>query len=152
MSECDHELFYYPETNEAGWRCCHCDHKPGEPPGFSPQLDREQIDTKVGSILLDLHNGNFVHVSNGTGGEVLTEMVAERCKAEGRYDQYSIALFILEAMTARHAAYWREISDGIIAGKDPRPRCDCGKLPSIYTDGKQYCWECREKTRGEEPW
>jgi hypothetical protein len=145
---CEHEFYFYPEPhNEAGWKCINCKLQPGEPPGFSPNLDRLKCRTKVDGLLLDLHNHDFVSVSNGDCGDGLGAMVAERCEREGRFDQYSILLFILEAMTKSHADYWKKISDGILAGNDPRHRCDCGKLATSYTfkDGKETrrcsgCW------------
>lgn len=129
----EHDFYYYLDTNEEGWRCCSCAYRPGEPQGFSPELDRSHTYQKVMGILLDLHNGDFVHVSNGTHGECLQEMVTERCRREGIYDQYSITLFLLEALTASHQKYWKEVSDGVIAGKDPRRRCPCGALATSFT-------------------
>ena len=131
MNACAHEFFWYLATNEDGWRCCHCLFKPGEPPGFDPKLDRELIDEKVGGILMDMHEAGLIYVSNGTGGDALTAMVAEQCTEAGVYDQYSIAAFILAAETASHAKYWQTVSEGILAGNDPRNRCDCGKLSTI---------------------
>lgn len=64
---CDHpegSLFYYLAPNEDGWKCT-CGFQPGEPPGFSPQLDRKQIWIKVYGLLNDLTNANFISISNG---------------------------------------------------------------------------------------
>jgi hypothetical protein len=147
-SNCKHPEFYFYPTpaTEAGWKCSACPFKPGEPPGFSPGLDRSHTQIKVMGLLLDLHNHDFVYVSNGSHGEGLEHTVAERCKAEGRFDQYSILLFILEAMTPSHAKYWKGVSDGIVAGKDPRNRCPCGKLAQVYTSrGNERvtrCFDC----------
>jgi hypothetical protein len=145
MSEHEHEFYYYLSVNEEGWRCCSCDFKPGEPPGFCPELDRDRLYTKVSGILHDIHDANIIYVSNGTAGDGLTSFIVERCKEEGRYDQESIALFILESSAPGHSRYWKPITDGILAGKDPRERCACGKLPCVYTGGKRFCSECHEK-------
>ncbi len=78
---CEHDFHWFADpANERGWRCVACEHKPGEPPGFSPAHDRSHVERKV-----------------------------------------------------RHATFWREISEGILAGKDPRDRCACGALSSITT-------------------
>jgi|SRR5882672_3034311 len=135
--ECDY--YYYPETNEDGWRCATCGHRPGEPAGFSPKLDRERIYLKVGGILHDACDADLVYVSNGTGADLLTSAVADRCVKEGRFDQYSILLFLLEEMTLDHAKYWRDISESILAGADKRDRCHCGELAKMYINGKHYC-------------
>lgn len=137
MAECNYH--YYPETNEAGWRCTDCDHRPGEPPGYSPQLDRKLIDFKVGAILMDACTANLIYVSNGSHGEFLAAKVADRCVREDRFDQYSILLYILEEMTQSHAEYWKGISDGVIAGKDPRDRCHCGQLAKMHIGKASYC-------------
>lgn len=129
----EHEFYYYAATNEDGWKCCACDEKPGEPPGFCPELDRKLIERKVFGLLDDLHNASLVYVSNGCGGDAIVASVAERCRSEGVYDQASILAFIVGEDGGSHAKFWKAISDGIIAGKDPRGRCACGKLSSITT-------------------
>lgn len=125
---CEHDFFYYMATNEDGWKCCGCGHKPGEPPGFSPRLDRSEIGRKVYGVLSDLVDHDFIHVSNGSHGDAITSAVADRCQEAKRFDQYSIVLFIVEGMAESHAKYWREVSEGVLAGKDPRNRCPCGAL------------------------
>lgn len=142
----EHEYHYYPQTNEDGWRCVYCDDQPGEPPGFSPRLDRAQIYEKVGGILLDASSNDLISISNGSQGDYLTAKVADRCVRDRYFDQYSILAFILDELTPGHAMYWKEISEGIIAGADPRDRCHCGKLAtghSFSSAGKAaYCsWE-----------
>src|SRR5690606_18623241 len=114
--------------NEDGWRCPMCDRRPGEPPGFDPKLDREDTYGKVGAVLHDMHEAGIVHVSSGSHGDSLTAVVAQRCHEAGLFDQYTIARFVLESMQPSHAKYWREVSDGVLAGKDPRHRCPCGEL------------------------
>lgn len=147
-----HDFHWYQNfCTESGWKCCVCQHKPGEPPGFSPELDRAELERKVGAVMHDLHDANFIYISNGTGGDGLTSAIAERCRAEGRYDQGSIALFILESQVPSHAAYWKGISDGIVDGHDPRRRCHCGKLANQYRGDHAYCsFECAKQK--ELPW
>lgn len=146
MKSCEHKTFYYyPATNEDGWKCAdRCGEKmPGDPPGYRPDLDRDEIWLKVGGLLNDLHGADLVYVSNGTGGDGLTSTVADRCKREGRFDQYSILLFLLEEMTPSHADYWKEISDGVVSGRDPRRRCaeeGCGRLATVYGE-RDSCHE-----------
>jgi hypothetical protein len=138
--ECDYH--YYPSTNEDGWRCTSCGHRPGEPAGFSPELDRKRIFFKVGGILHDACDENLIYVSNGTGADLLISAVADRCVEEGRFDQYSILLFLLEETTPSHAKYWGELSESILAGADPRDRCHCGALANIHSGGALYCsWD-----------
>jgi hypothetical protein len=140
-SECgEHEFHYYSAINEDGWKCTDCGHRPGEPPGFSPELDRKLIWMKVGAILWDACAERLISVSNGSGADVLTSVVADRCVKEGRFDQYSILLYILEEETPEHAEYWKEISAGVLSGADPRDRCHCGKLATMRI-GKvgHYC-------------
>jgi hypothetical protein len=142
--ECPHDgLYWYgAPADERGWRCVDCDWKPGEPPGFSPQHDRSHIATKVGSILQDLHLANIIYVSNGTAGEGLTANIAALCIERDTYDSVSIACLILEAVGCeRHAKYWRDISTGILAGKDPRERCHCGALANVFSGGIGTCSE-----------
>jgi hypothetical protein len=136
---CEHEFYYYPETNEAGWRCSACKFKPGEPAGFSPELDRSRTDMKVMSMLMDLTEQDLVSVSNGEHGEAIALAVTKRCHAAKRFDQYSILLFILELMTERHARYWADVSDAIVAGKDKRDRCHCGKLVKVWQGTAKAC-------------
>jgi hypothetical protein len=156
---CTHEdlYFYACPATEAGWKCASCDFRPGEPPGFSPEHDRSRIRMKVMGLLLDLHNHELVCVSNGSHGDGLEEMVAVRCEREERFDQYSILLFLLEAMTPSHAEYWKKISKGVLTGNDPRHRCACGALscvsvgaPGETSGWKYFCGDCHSKeTKGE---
>lgn len=143
MSECTHEnIAYYPELNEAGWKCLDCEIKPGEPEGYSPGLDRSHTYDKVYRILDDLHNSNLVYCSNGTGADVLCEIVVTHCKRTGLYDQISIMQYILALGFNGHAAYWKTVGDGIVSGNDPRDRCTCGKLATTYQGDKKSCSEC----------
>jgi hypothetical protein len=142
---CAHDgLYWYAApADERGWKCVDCGWQPGEEPGFSPQHDRAHISTKVGCILMTLHEAEIIYVSNGSCGEAITGDVVEKCRRRRIYDSVSIARFILELEADRqHADFWREISEGIIAGKDPRERCACGKLANSWRNGKRAC--CHE--------
>lgn len=144
MADCHHDYYFYPSTNEDGWKCANCGDRPGEPAGFSPALDRLLIDIKVGGLLNDLCDHDFIHVSNGTGGDILTDIITKRCVAENLFDQYSILMFILESETPSHAKYWADVSESILAGRDKRDRCACGKLVAIIGTGKWCSFECQE--------
>lgn len=135
---CKHDgLYWYAApANEQGWRCADCGWQPGEPPGFSPAHDRSRLWTKVWCIVHDLHEAKIIYVSNGSGGDALSTEVARECQARDLYDSVSIARVILEHEAGdRHAGYWRGISEGILAGKDPRPRCACGQLATMSACG-----------------
>ncbi len=148
---CQHELVYWfpalGACNERGWKCA-CGHLPGEPPGYSPQLDAARLRTKIWCILHEVADAHIVYVSNSDEGEGITDEVARTVEASGNRDQYSIVLAILQAMTPSHAAYWREVGDGVRAGKDERNRCACGQLStssrhyqgkSFYSCGAEAC-------------
>lgn len=135
MKDCKHETYYWTlATNENGWACSNCGWKPGEPEGFSPQIDRSHISSKVECILLDMHAQNFVRVGYGSEGEWLANDVAARCKRIGLYDQYTIVREIMFSLGNSHAKYWKDVSNGIIAGNDPRNRCQCGKLATFCSE------------------
>ncbi len=137
---CGNEVYWYPDDcNERGWRCCRqddCGHRPGEPPGFDPERDRHLIDMKVEAILMDLATHDFVYLSNSGCGEGVAASVAERCKRHERYDQWSVLLYIMQVLAPGHGDYWKRISDGILAGEDPRDRCHCGELSTSCTISK----------------
>ncbi len=136
---CPHEFFWYPAPhNETGWRCVNCQHKPGEPPGYSPELDRSDTYNKVNCLLMDMANHERVSVSNGSTGDAITSSVVKRCHETKRYDQESIVMFLAE-LCAGDGKYWRELGERIVAGEDPRPRCVCGKLAAIYSNNSRYC-------------
>lgn len=136
---CNHEYYWFADMNEAGWRCVHCKDKPGEPAGFSPQLDRERLEHKVFALLNDLHSADLVYVSNGTQGDSIVATVEARCRKEQRYDQYSILLFLLDTMTQSHALYWSKVSEAIVNGKDTRDRCQCGSLATGSRGALRFC-------------
>ena len=89
---CSHpkgDAAWYPHTkdgrvviNEDGWRCISCQ----EPLGFRPDLDTEMIELKVQGIIFDLHEGNWLRMSNGTEGQIVGANVAGRCREADRYD------------------------------------------------------------------
>lgn len=156
---CPHAgLYWYAApANERGWKCVDCGWQPGEPSGFSPKHDRDLIGIKVGCILNDLHEAQIIYVSNGSAGDSITGLVVQRCRRTHSYDSVSIAKFILTIEgDERHAKFWREISDGILAGKDPRPRCACGQLATQWTlaDGREFracSYEHMQAVRGGDP-
>jgi hypothetical protein len=146
MNKCKndkHDYHYYPTINEDGWRCIYCNSRPGEPPGFSPHLDRSHIYEKVRGVLHELCVANLISVSNGTGADLLIAKVCDRCVREMRFDQCSILFYLAEEKWKDHAEYWKKVSEGILAGKDPRDRCHCGKLANVsqYTSTGwiRYC-------------
>jgi len=130
-------LYWYADpAQERGWKCVDCDWQPGDPPGFSPEHDRSHLPTKVKCILNDLHEASIIYVSNGECGYRLADLVTLQCRARNHYDSVSIARAILEYEGSDdHAKFWRDVSDGILAGKDPRNRCRCGKLATAWTSG-----------------
>lgn len=132
--------------NEDGWTCGGCANKlPGEPPGFSPQLDRSNIEDKVGAILMELHENKLIYVSNSSEGDSIAGTVAVRCRDTFRFDQYSIISFIMDYLSS-HGDYWMKLSEGVMSGNDKRDRCKCGKLATSYVGSKDgwthYCNEC----------
>lgn len=135
-SECEvHEYHWYlDEPNEQGWRCCACQCKPGEPPGYSPHLDREEIERKVYGILSDLCMAKVAYVSNSSHGDGIVGAVTAWCRETDTYDQASIVAEITRGL-AGDGKFWRELGQAIVDGKDPRPRCWCGTLGRIW-DGR----------------
>jgi hypothetical protein len=106
MERCKHtELRWDLDgCNEKGWTCVDtC----GKKLGFRPDLDREQLTTKIECILLHLHEQEYFYVSNSTAGEFITRAISERCVSENTYDQQSIVRFILETDEPDHSDFWR---------------------------------------------
>ncbi len=149
MTDCKHEFHYYPAVNEDGWQCCYCKHKPGEPAGYSPQIDRELLYIKVDGLLRDLVMHGFVHVSNGSAGDSIAHHVAQQMRSAGTFDQYSIVAALVVLMNGGpsdeygHAAYWKRVGEGVISGHDIRDRCHCGALSkmTVIANGqtKHFC-------------
>lgn len=141
---CQHESYYwYPSPNEAGWQCSNCGHKPGEPAGYSPQLDRAEIYLKAYFVISDAADANLLTgISNSSAADALTSDVVAKCEQAGRYDQQSILLYALELTANEHAEYWKQVGDSILAGRDIRDRCACGKLANEYHGGGMYCHDC----------
>lgn len=125
------------KLNEEGWLCVNCDHRPGEPPGFCPQLDVEETQTKVRSILYDLDAAGLLCPSNSSLGESLVYSVAKRCSLSCHFDARSIIHYLTD--DDDHAAYWLKIREGVLTGNDQRRRCYCGQLATVSTGGKHFC-------------
>ncbi len=144
MTTCKHDgLYWYaaPAT-ERGWKCVDCDWQPGEPPGFAPLHDRELLPTKVHCILQDLDTAEIVYVGSGSNGESIVAAASRVCRERDVYDSVSIARVLLEVMGGDiRAAFWREMSEGVLTGNDKRERCHCGVLANVYTGGKSFCME-----------
>jgi hypothetical protein len=139
---CSHDGLYWfaAPANETGWRCTNCGHQPGEPPGFSPQHDRSHLRTKVRCIVHDLHDAGIIYVSNVSDGANLTTVAVTACRSRNLYDSVSIARVVLELEADdAHAKFWRGVSEGILAGKDQRHRCACGKLATQSCGGHRAC-------------
>lgn len=141
---CDHDYFYYPATNEDGWKCSSCGHKPGEPEGFSPKLDRKQTFNKVHGLCSELHEADLIYFSNSDHGMGIADVVASRCLTEGKFDQYSIIQWVFECEKS-HGDYWKKISEGVLENNDERRRCPCGLLSSSAQNvgGKYTEWTYR---------
>jgi len=126
---CGGDLHWYPATSEDGWKCCHCGHRPGEPEGYDPFLDRYLTGIKVGGLLNDLHRLDLIYVSNGTAGDGLTEYVARQCRERGSYTQTTI----LGLLIADRSEYWDKLANEIITGTDTRTRCPGGRISTWST-------------------
>lgn len=113
------DVQFYPAPNEDGWK-----EIGGEELGYRPDLDREHIYTKVMGLQLDLHQQNFIYVSNGTQGEWITDWVTRRCEKLQRFDQYTILKLIFECPEVgveRHAEFWAQRARESELTPDPTP-------------------------------
>lgn len=140
-SPCDHEgsmFWYLSPHDERGWMCCDCFWQPGEEPGYSPEHDRDLIEVKCDNILLDLADEGLLSVSNGSHGESLAHHAAKIARDARTFDQESIVA-ILARLCAGDGSFWRDQHEAILAGKDTRRRCHCGKLARIFCGGESYC-------------
>jgi hypothetical protein len=147
-------LYWHPApANEQGWKCTDCGHQPGEPPGFSPVHDRSHVGVKVECILHLLHESEVIYVSNGDQADSIIAHVVRSCRRRHVFDSVSIARMIVDIEgDARHAKFWREISEGVLAGKDPRPRCACGKLAIVSNGEHRACsHEHMQVAQGRDP-
>lgn len=148
-------------VNERGWVCVECDEQTvGEPPGFSPFLDRELIDRKAENLAQHLVTAGLISLPEMWYLELCGGYVAEKCNDIKTYDSYTVMQFVLECWanydflahhgaehcqgTGGHAAFWKNISDGVLAGNDPRDRCECGELATVYGD-KNQCGACANR-------
>lgn len=156
LKVCEHAAMYWtPVTNEDGWRCADCGYKPGEEPGYSPEHDRADLRDKVDSLLHYLHEQDLVSVSNGSEGEGIVSYVTSEMREAGTYDQQSIIVAIVSYGRESHAKFWKERGDSIVAGRDNRERCHCGKIAtSSISNGdgtwRRYCsLACEPADTGE---
>ena len=114
--ECEHKLedvFYYPEINEAGWKCVGCNTKLG----FRPDFDKRLIYGKIDAILQDLNTGKFIHVSNGVQGQCIVQNVVLECEKKQRFDQYFILLELMKESNIDvkgHSNYWKEEANKVL--------------------------------------
>ncbi len=135
---------WVPHPNEDGW-VCSCGQAPGEPPGFCPQLDRDDTAGKINDLLMhlsgELGGPAFISISNGSHGDLLVHDVSKGCESEQRFDQYFILCHLIGHETARHSDFWKRIADGVVSGADPRDRCACGQLATTWSSERAA--ECR---------
>lgn len=141
-----HGLYWYASPHdERGWYCVDCQWSPGEEPGYSPEHDRDHLETKVDCILQDLVMAELVSVSNSDHGHSIIASAVRICRDQRTLDSESIAA-VLTRICAGDGKFWRERHESILAGRDNRDRCHCGKLAHIYCGGKSYCsYECEPK-------
>lgn len=147
VCEHSHMMWNLSPATETGWQCASCAHKPGEPPGFSPEADRKHTRLKVEAALMSLHDCSLVYVSNGEHGDWTVTRVAKRCAELDAYDQLTIVRLICEALDDTHAAYWRKIATGVLTGNDKRDRCHCGALATAWKVGPVSTATCSAHTR-----
>jgi len=148
---CLDPIFYFPSApNNDGWRCIGCEHRPGEPAGFDPFIDKHCIESKVSSMLMDLHSNKWVYMSNNDCGDAMTGAVVNRCRETSSYDQASILKFLFEINAEGSdggESYWAKMGRAIVEGKDPRKRCPGGRLATVYSNLSGGDWKrsCHEK-------
>lgn len=96
------------DCNERGWHCTSCRRPaPGDPPGYRPDLDAELARDKVDTLLMELHYGDLVYVSNSDHGDWLASTVAVAARSTECYDQAHLLLYLLEALTG-DSTFWRD--------------------------------------------
>lgn len=158
VAACKHSgLYWYASPHdEHGWYCVDCQWSPGEEPGYSPEHDRDLLETKVDCILQDLVMAELVSVSNSDHGHEIIAHAVRVCRDARTLDSESIAA-VLTKICAGDGKFWREQHESILAGQDKRNRCACGKLStrSVGTGSgwNYYCsFECEPKREGGTPW
>jgi hypothetical protein len=117
---CEHDYVYEMDPNEAGWMCSLCKHRPGKPPGFSPVLDRQEVELKVDAVLWALDEAGVIHLSNSVMGEAVAGEVVAVCRKRDAFDQYSIAEFAMTLLAGQHRAHWQAVARGALAGDGGR--------------------------------
>lgn len=146
QSSCRHaSIYWYPAPNdERGWLCVDCGFAPGEEPGYSPEHDRDLLHIKVWSLLNDLADAQLVSVSNSSHGDSIVAQATRIARDARTFDQESLVAIIAK-LCAGDGKFWREQHEAILAGKDNRDRCRCGKLATSisWRDGKRVT-ECSE--------
>src|SRR6056297_2059918 len=94
---CQHEvgdeIYYELQPLSQNQEIIHCP-KCGdvEKPGFYE--DKHNLLWKIEEILHHLHNDGYIHISNGTEGEIISRQVANKCLENNCHDQGSILHFI----------------------------------------------------------
>lgn len=137
---CKHDsLFWYPAPHdERGWLCIDCGWAPGEEPGYSPEHDRDHLRTKAWCILHDLASAGLVSVSNSGHGESIADEATRIARDARTLDQESLVA-IIARICAGDGKFWREQHESILAGRDNRDRCKCGKIAEAWCNGVSYC-------------
>lgn len=139
---CTHEWVWKPSINEDGWHCFFCSVKPGEPAGYSPQIDRDLLEEKIEQIISTLHDSQLLYISNNDYAIYLINAVKNLCQENKKFDQYSIVEYIFRELSD-HGDYWKIIGDNILAGNDQRARCLCGQLATCFrSSGGQKTYSC----------
>lgn len=149
---CKHDSLYWYAAphDERGWICVDCGWSPGEEPGYSPEHDRDHLETKCHCILHDMADAGLVSVSNGSHGDSLAASAAQIARDARTLDQESIVA-ILARLCAGDGAFWRERHESILAGRDNRDRCKCGTIARMWINGVAHCDQCDPWRNRKEP-
>lgn len=140
ITTCEHRgLYWYAAAHdERGWLCVDCGLAPGEEPGYSPQHDRDHLYIKCSCILHDMADAGLVSISNSSHGEGVAHHAAQIARDARTLDQESIVA-IIARLCAGDGKFWRERHESILAGRDNRDRCRCGRLAHAWCNGVSYC-------------
>jgi hypothetical protein len=153
VASCKHEgLYWYSAPHdECGWFCVDCYWSPGEEPGYSPEHDRDMIDTKCDCLVHDMADAGLVSISNSDHGYGIAHSAARIARDQRTFDQESIVA-IIARLCAGDGKFWRERHESILAGRDNRNRCKCGKLSRISQSNGSGGWVnlCDEHAWSEE--